>query len=81
MQQQCATPVQAAECVALAARAAAETAAAQLQGAEAQARSSRRRTHDAEASAAARGEALEEATFQIHQLQASLLIGLHLTGN
>ena len=62
-------PVQAAQNMALAAQAAAQAAAAQLQGAEAQVRSCRRRTHDAEAAIAAKGEALEEATLTNHHLQ------------
>ena len=65
-------PVQAAQNMALAAQAAAQAAAAQLQGAEAQVRSCRRRTHDAEAAIAAKGEALEEATLTNHHLQATL---------
>ena len=55
--------------MALEARAAAEVAAAQLHGAQREVQSSRRRTHDAELSAAAKSEALEEAALQMHQLQ------------
>ena len=61
--------MQAAEGMALEARAAAEVAAMQLQGAQRDVQSSRRRTHDAEQSAAAKSEALEEATLQMHHLQ------------
>lgn len=60
---------QAAEGMALEARAAAEVTAAQLHGAQREVQSNRRRTHDAELSAAAKSEALEEATLQMHQLQ------------
>ena len=55
--------------MALEARAAAEVTASQLHGAQREVQSSRRRTHDAELSAAAKSEALEEATLQMHQLQ------------
>ena len=55
--------------MALEARAAAEVTAAQLHGAQREVQSSRRRTHDAELSAAAKSEALEEATLQMHRLQ------------
>ena len=55
--------------MALEARAVAEAAATQLHGAEQAVQSSRRRTHDAELSVAAKSEALEEATLWNHQLQ------------
>ena len=55
--------------MALEARAAAEVAAMQLHGAQREVQSSRRRSHDAELSAAAKGEALEHAVLQVHQLQ------------
>ena len=61
--------LQAAEGMALEARAVAEAAATQLHGAEHEVQSSRRRMHDAELSFAAKSEALEEATLQNHQLQ------------
>ncbi len=63
--------LQAAEGLALTARAQAEAAAAQLQDAEAEVCSSRRRTHDAESAAAAREAALDQATLQNHLLQVS----------
>lgn len=68
--------MQAAEGMALEARAAAEVAAMQLHGAQREVQSSRRRTHDAELSAAAKSEALEEATLQMHHLQ--VVQGLYL---